>query len=446
MTENVRRLDDPSNTTGTLLTLPLSDFPNSTPKPTTATNTNDDDRNNNETRDDDDLILIRLPPSNADGGLTVDDLVRGGSVYILGDTSEADVRVAGDSSVTEEIDGGGVGGIIEPVAARLIVEGASSSLSSGKTLELTRVETSNTYVVVPPVTCAAGSVDRGNKRQKIDGSSAAATTTTTTLVTMPARSVGLVPGEDSPSCFFLDPAHLAPGHFASKLRAALGRWTYDPFDPPPPESGDSFGYTVDELAHVCRTSRSEIRHAVRGRASGAEDALAMPSSGASSDGTRYGMLSEEGRQTVSMAIVSTLLESDLELVWEFSDRSPSGKEEGVRLSPLMEEIGTHWQRLEGGEASSHGAPPPRVANPYATDSKPNSQSESESQFRTPSQFPATREFDKSAPRPHSRQSNARHPCHRPSDIAGKRGLTICVIFSSGCSLAIFGRTSLANRM
>ena len=53
-----------------------------------------------------------------------------------------------------------------------------------------------------------------------------------TMVTIPAQSIGLVPGEDSPSCFFLDPLHLKPGRFGSKLRGTLIYWMYDAFNPP----------------------------------------------------------------------------------------------------------------------------------------------------------------------------------------------------------------------
>ena len=97
-----------------------------------------------------------------------------------------------------------------------------------------------------------------------------------TVVTMPERSIGLVPGEDSPSCFFLDPLHLKPGHFGIKLRRTLIYWMYDAFNPPLNSGGkDSmdqeekeegcvnyFGYTIPELSHVCRTSQSEIEHTI----------------------------------------------------------------------------------------------------------------------------------------------------------------------------------------
>lgn len=419
----LRRLDDPSNTVDTLLTLPLSDFPNA--KTATSANATNQEISSNETEnqgcyDGDGLILISLPPSNsANGGLTINDLIQGKSVYILGDTSENDIPNAASLPAVAAAEDGemGVGGSIEPVAARLIVEGAT-----GKTMELTRVETSNSYIVVPPMmsqknkSSTMNTMNDGddessnNKRQKLlDSSTFRNNKEGRELITMPARSIGVIPGEDSPdSTFFLDPCHLTPGHFGGKLRGTLSRWMYDPFDPPQ-ESGEEegegggdakmwFGYTIAELAHVCRTSQSEIDYAIHNRVLGAEDALAIPSSKddtTSLSCTRYGMLSEEGRQTVAMAIVTTLLESDMELVWKFGTTSSS--KEGIQLSSLMEEVRTNWHRLEGeGSGTSHQSKQPQVVtNPYAkppphlTDSHEESQEESQSQFGTPSQFPAT---------------------------------------------------------
>jgi hypothetical protein len=143
---------------------------------------------------------------------------------------------------------------------------------------------------------------------------------------------------------------LPKGHFASKLRSALSRWVYDPLEPPSLllASGDSstaaalFGYTTRELAHICRSSLSEIEHAMGNRVYGAEDALLIPDG---ANVARYGMLSEEGRQTVSMAIVSALLESDLDLEWKTSQEYDGNKT--MELLPLMQEVRSHWQREEG---------------------------------------------------------------------------------------------------
>ena len=88
------------------------------------------------------------------------------------------------------------------------------------------------------------------------------------------------------------------------------------------------------------------------------------------------MLSEEGRQTVAMAIETALLESDFELVWEFL--SPTGNEhgKGKQLPLRMEEIRSHWHRLEGGE-TSHPAPSQAEA-PNLTNSQTNYLSQNES--------------------------------------------------------------------
>ena len=86
----------------------------------------------------------------------MDDLIRGESVYILGDTPDNDIHNNYSIPVEREREEnvGVYCGSIEPVAAacRLIVEGKTSNANTnGRTMELTRVETSNTYIVVPPM-------------------------------------------------------------------------------------------------------------------------------------------------------------------------------------------------------------------------------------------------------------------------------------------------------
>ena len=341
-----RHLDDSGTTT--LLTLPLSDFS----KTTTTSNAE-----NNE--DSDDLVLVSLSNNSESSGLTMNDLLNSqNSVYILGDTSESDishsVNAPSNHNNSHQRQGEDEEGAnqysssFEPVAARLIVEPSTRSATAGndskkqaKTLDLVRVETSNTYIVTPPMTIDnddSGNQQGDSKRQKLSATTPAIKQQ---LVTMPARSIGVVPGENSPSCFFLDPMVLPQGHFANKLRTVLSRWVYNPLEPP---STSLFGYTTRELAHICRSSLSEIEYALSNRVYGAEDALVIP---AGVNGvTRYGMLSEEGRQTVSMAIVSTLLESDLDLEWTSSDNKT---EKTMKLSPLIQEVRSNWQREEGAD-------------------------------------------------------------------------------------------------
>lgn len=340
----LRHLDDSGTTS--LLTLPLSDF----------SKTTDDDDNSN-----DDLILVSLSTSENGGGLTMNDLLNNNnSVYVLGDTSESDIPHSSHSNSQQkqqqrqEEEDANYSSSFEPVAARLIVEPKNNSCNTkqAKTLELVRVETSNTYIVTPPMAIGddtAGNEQGDSKRQKLSSSNEKETTKAKELVSMPARSIGVVPGENSPSCFFLEPVALPEGHFATKLRTALSRWVYDPLEPPPSLSSSAlFGYTTSELAHICRSSLSEIEYAISNRVFGAEDALVIPdSSGSNADdaNTRYGMLSEEGRQTVSMAIVSALLESDLDLVWNSQD----DKDKTMVLSSLIQDVRSHWQREEGAD-------------------------------------------------------------------------------------------------
>lgn len=339
MSSSIRHLDDSGTTT--LLTLPLSDFSKS-------------HANNDGDEDNDDLVLVSLSQSSGGGGLAMNDLLNSqNSVYILGDTSESDIAHSNNAPSNhtnnqqrqgEEEGGNQYSSSFEPVAARLIVEPKNSNYGQAKTLDLIRVETSNTYIVTPPM--AVDNDEQGDsKRQKLS-SDTNGKGTAGQLVTMPARSIGVVPGENSPSCFFLDPMVLPQGHFANKLRTVLGRWVYNPLEPPLASSTALFGYTIRELAHICRSSLAEIEYALGNRVFGADDALVIPNdAGGNNDVTRYGMLSEEGRQTVSMAIVATLLESDLDLKWTSQD----DVEKTMELLPLLQEVRTNWQREEGAD-------------------------------------------------------------------------------------------------
>ena len=338
MSSTLRHLDDSG--TATLLTLPLSDFSKR------SQNNNADDEESG------DLILVGLSNSESDGGVTMNDLMSSqNSVYILGDTAESDIahssNVPSNNVQQHQEDEGHANqysSSFEPVAARLIVEPCSVSCDNqAKTLDLVRVETSNTYIVTPPMAKNDDNThEQESKRQKLSPGG------TKKLVTMPARSIGKVPGEDTPSCFFLDPMVLPKGHFANKLRTLLSRWVYNPLEPPSlsgggESSGALFGYTSRELAHICRSSLAEIEYALSHRVQGAEDALLIPHDANENIEPRYGMLSEEGRQTVSMAIVSTLLESDVDLQWTCQENS----DETMELLPLMREVRSNWQREEG---------------------------------------------------------------------------------------------------
>ena len=88
---------------------------------------------------------MSLPP----GILSIDDLITS-NVYIMGpndDDDDSNGRGGEGRGTTNNTNANdGAGNSIEPVSARLIIED-----KLGKTLILTRVETSNTYIVVPPM-------------------------------------------------------------------------------------------------------------------------------------------------------------------------------------------------------------------------------------------------------------------------------------------------------
>ncbi|KAL3794150.1 hypothetical protein HJC23_012857 [Cyclotella cryptica] len=394
----IRRLGDPSDASATLLTLPHSDFPRA--KKSSWNILSSTNGSHADVEEDDRLVLLSLP-TKKEHGITIDDLTQGKTVYILGETSEHDIghssSANGHTGIGEDVHSN-EGNIHVPVPARMLVEGTLESGHenyAGKTIELMRVETSNTYILVPPMPLAESDADANansqdenspNKRRKINGSPS--TASTKKITTMPARSVGLIPGEESPACFFLEPIHLKPGHYASKLRWALSRWVYDPLDPPKEEK---FGYNLGELSHICRTSEAEIGYALCHRVFGAEDAVIFPVGGENSsdsdgDGRRYGILSEEGRQTVSMAILSALLESDVELAWHLSEESTS--KEGMDLSLLLKDVRTQWHNLE-----EDGVIPSKESQrdvPMLSNSHHETQSDTQSQFFTPAQFAVLR--------------------------------------------------------
>ena len=100
------------------------------------------------------------------------------------------------------------GGIIEPTAARLVVEGNNDQRVVGRKLELTRVETSNTYVVVLPMrmTGHGKSASESSKRRKLSSNGGVG------IVGNGKHSVVLLPRS----------LGLGSGHFARALRKALG--------------------------------------------------------------------------------------------------------------------------------------------------------------------------------------------------------------------------------
>ncbi len=86
-----------------------------------------------------------------------------------------------------------------------------------------------------------------------------------------------------------------------------------------------------------------------------------------------------------MAIVSALLESDLNLVCKFNNDTTPSDAAGMETALLMEEIRSHWHRLEDGYFSRRipNVVDSQQQEQHAASTESQSQLDSQSQFYTP---------------------------------------------------------------
>ena len=159
----------------------------------------------------------------------------------------------------------------------------------GRTYALSRVETSNAYILVPPPSPSPD--ERPRKKTKTDR----------TLVSVPARL--LQEGISGASFLELKSKTLSLADLYKELQDHV----LDPYDTSKTWSGRTFSSLAAEL----QCSQKEVLSGLQRM-----HALGLPSP----DGTlRYGLLSEEALQEAKLAIVATLTECD-----NFQDYAVSG--------------------------------------------------------------------------------------------------------------------------
>ena len=352
------RIDDPSNTKPILLTLPASDLPagdgdggrksSSGTKPTTTDGAQDDDHDGATEQ----LLLVQLP---ARSDVTVEDLLSG-RAYIVGPgpaDDDDDAELVGDD------DAAGSSAAVANQAC-LVIEGTGCNdddvarSHDGMSYALSKVETSNALVMIPPQKPIIASFNNDNeatteedgdesppKKQRTD-----AATGTVAKVELEMHAQLLEPGGSGASFLDLRPHLLNMG----TLRRLLQRTVYDPYDNTS-SSGDGSngrsagGMTIAQLASALRVSQSQVRHAMTSP-SGllSNEAFQLPPRNSG----RWGMLSEEAREDASMGIVSVLAECE-----EFANifTADSKVSKGVNIDDFVKEVVRRSAEAEGDGAA-----------------------------------------------------------------------------------------------
>ena len=306
----LRSLDDTTNASPSLLTLPPTDLP-----PPVGNGLGHPDRSAvglapDTAADDDDVdafLLVQLP---ADGSLTVEDIISGRARFV--GPSSGDISDEDDHDDFEEEAAAGT-----QRQACLVVEGSSSE-AGGKSSALVRVETSNALILVPPLSSSsASSIDDGlpaaAKRRRVgdgpSGGGGGGKRPQAPPVEMPSRLIHT--GGSGASFLEVRPHRLD----RRVLRRALARYAHDPHGEGLEDGGgvknpyatvvalrEKRGRTEADLAGLLRCSRQEVASALR-----AVGAFELPPVGSG----RYGSLTEEGLQDGMEAVVAALSEVDI---------------------------------------------------------------------------------------------------------------------------------------
>lgn len=169
---------------------------------------------------------------------------------------------------------------------------------------MSRVETSNAYIMVPPMT-PSSLQERPRKKCK---------TTDTTLVSVPARL--LQSGGSGASFIELKKKNL----LLSDLEKQLQYCVFDPFD----ASKTWTGKPIDELAVSLQCSETQVLQGLK----------RIQALGITNEGTTcYGLLSEEALQEAKTSILATLMECD-----DFSDYAGTGISEKTCVEQVMSRV------------------------------------------------------------------------------------------------------------
>ena len=336
------RIDDPSNTAPILLTLPSSDLPAEGSSGSGAkSSTSGADES-------DQLLLLQLPPKSA---LTLEDLASG-RAYIVGpgrgdDDADADLAELGGG-------GGGSGaGSNAAVATQacLVVEG---STDAGSAYALSKVETSNALVMVPPQETKklkssatnTGGNDDGNDNGNDDGDGESPPKkqkqSDGPTVELEMHAQLLEAGGSGASFLDLRPHPLN----VPALRRMLQRTVYDPYATGSGGSGGKSGRggaTIAQLAAALRVAQSQVRHALTDFTDGASlasEAFELPPGNSG----RWGMLSEEAREDACMGIVSVLAECE-QYANTFAEGDRVGK--ATAIADFVQEVVRRSAEAEG---------------------------------------------------------------------------------------------------
>mmetsp|Transcript_20518 Transcript_20518/g.30100 ORF Transcript_20518/g.30100 Transcript_20518/m.30100 type:complete len:553 (-) Transcript_20518:178-1836(-) len=312
----MRSADDPINTDDkvTLLTLPITDFQHLASSSTTTTANK---------KDEDELILLQLPPKSS---FTVSDLMTG-SARIIGKRGNNDDD--DDDVSEEEDDGSNSGSNISNYRKRnqacLVVE------SKGCTYEISRVETSNALVLVPPLLLPhcnnpnenQDENEKSPQAKKLKLSSGESGTTTSPkkkLIEMPSRVLGC----NGSVASFLEMKQRRLDKIY--LERVLSKHVYDPYNNHKKKSSLSaqkWGLSVSDLALQIQCSKKELYNAMKDMdivslSVGTEGDKEKIKSGDKREDSgnikdkettlRYGMLSEEAKYEAFKAIVAALAE------------------------------------------------------------------------------------------------------------------------------------------
>ena len=332
------RIDDPSNTAPILLTLPSSDLATEG----SSDGTGGGAKSSTSASSSDQLLLLQLPPKST---LTVEDLASG-RAYIVGpgpgDDDDADLADIGNSN-------GGDGNAAMATQACLVLEG---STDAGSSYALSKVETSNALVMVPPqeakkLKSFANNSNGNNNDDDDDGESPPKKQKQSDdgnpTVELEMHAQLLEAGGSGASFLDLRPHPL----HVSALRRMLQRTVYDPYSSGFGGKGGSGngGRTIAQLAAALRVSQSQVRQVLTDFTDGASlasEAFELPPSSSG----RWGVLSEEAREDACMGIVSVLAECEKYAhTFAGDDKKKVGK--AIAIADFVQEVVRRSAEAEG---------------------------------------------------------------------------------------------------
>ena len=289
---------------------------------------------------------MQLP---ANSNLTLEDLSSGRAYIVGAGPGDDDDNEAAGGGIGGDVASGGQNGAMATQAC-LVIEGSKDddnddmSKSTGMSYALSKVETSNALVMVPPqipIVPSLGSKTTEEEEEEDDESPSKKQKTDTAsnkMELMEMHGQLLEAGGSGASFLDLRPHLLNVG----LLRRMLQRTVYDPYDNS--RSGGrsgAGGMTIAQLAAALSVSQSQVRH-VMTSPSGAlsTEAFQLPPRNSG----KWGTLSDEAREDASMGIVSVLAECE-EYTNAFTADSKVSK--AIVIDGFVEEVVRRSAEAEG---------------------------------------------------------------------------------------------------